>query len=136
MKDFTMSKRKTLHQYIHAWLPTGDKMKQRYEITQQCPHCKQNETNSHFQTCPAKEQYTESFIKTLKASLHRWGTEPTIKELLITKLSQRKQQEPPKPTEYKEWIEQVKTEQTQIGWDKIWKGFLTQSWGDIQENYY
>ena len=36
----------------------------------------------------------------------------------------------------KAWIKQLIAEQKKIGWDKIWKGFVTQTWGDIQEQHY
>ena len=38
--------------------------------------------------------------------------------------------------QYQEWLQQAIREQQQIGWEKIWQGYFTQSWGDIQENHY
>ena len=66
MKTFPSTQQKTLHQYIHGWLPTGDKMKQRHGILQRCPHCKQEETNQHIRQCQANTEQNKEFITTLK----------------------------------------------------------------------
>lgn len=39
-------------------------------------------------------------------------------------------------TKYATWTQQLIKEQQAIGVPRIWNGFLTQTWGDIQESHY
>ena len=36
-----------LHKYIHGWLPTGNHLKRRYKIENQCPFCSKPEDEEH-----------------------------------------------------------------------------------------
>ena len=35
-----------------------------------------------------------------------------------------------------EWIQQLQNEQRHLGLPQMWTGFISQSWGDIQEHYH
>ena len=73
----------------------------------------------------------------METKLQRWHTEPTIQKILLNQMANKKTDLKQNTTRrYQEWLQQATREQQQIGWEKIWQGFFTQSWGDIQENHY
>ena len=134
MSTFTVSQQRTLHKYTHGWLPTGNHMEHRYQTRSACPHCKAPENNEHLVQCPSQTDNQLQFFNTLKTTLKTWNTEPGISRLILNTLRET-------PTAYTgtetlTWIRQLQREQQAIGERNIWKGFLSQTWGDIQERYY
>lgn len=136
METFTQSKHRTLHKYIHAWLPTGDHMRKRYRGTNKCPHCKELEMAAHLTQCSLEEQSRDIFIDRLAERLQALQTDRGLMQLLLDLLNNRKGTVPRINIENKIWTLQLRYEQTQIGNQKLWSGYLTQTWGDIQEPIY
>lgn len=78
---------------------------------------------------------TQDFLLDQERNLKSWGTEPGLKNFLIQTL--HKKEDTYKGTEGNtKWINQAIKEQNDIGRDMLWKGFSSQTWGDIQESYY
>lgn len=120
---------------MHDWLATGAKIRQRYNTNQPCPHCTGKENRDHIIRCPAQKTTQANFITNLQQKLTQWRTEPGLKSLIIQYLTTNtgtyhgtKKNKP--------WTQQLLTEQFQIGPSKIWLGFMSQTWGDIQEAFH
>ena len=125
---FTIGKQRMLHKYIHGWLPTGDHMKHRYKIHSPCPHCQEPETSQHLTSCLSQLDYQKKFYLDLARKLRDWNTEPGLARLFLQMLQGETQEY--HSTESGEWIQQLLEEQHMIGRINIWKGFITQTWGD------
>ena len=124
--SFTQSKQRTLHKYIHGWLPTGDHMKKRYGGAGKCPHCDQHETAEHLTNCKHEEQSRDVFLDKLTKKMQALHTDLGITELIIAHLGNRKGKETKVGVNNTTWVQQIQYEQTQIGRPRMWAGFLTQ----------
>ena len=131
-KTFTPQTQKTVHKYIHGWLPTGNHMEKRYKIPNQCPYCKQKEDERHLIRCTGQEQEKEKFKQQFIKMLKILQTENRIRAVLLTLLFTDDEIQ----TYDDHWIQQIVTEQIKIGRERMWKGFLTQQWGDYMEHHY
>ena len=132
VQTFSSSTQKTLHKYIHGWLPTGNHMSRRYKIPNKCPYCYKEETEKHLLTCSGQSGEKKEFKKKLTKVLKILQTEPTLHAVLMRLLFT----EEPVLCPADAWLQQTIQEQQRIGRDMIWKGYLTQQWGDYMENHY
>ena len=132
---FTTGQQRTLHKYVHGWLPTGNHMEYWYGIKSQCPFCKEAEDNNHVLGCSKQQHFQEAFETKLEKSLKQWNTEPGLARLLLQHL--RGTQTPYSGSETDiHWVEQLIQEQKDIGSTQLWRGFLTQTWRGLQETFY
>lgn len=135
MKRFKQAEQKTIHKFTHNWMPTGNNMKKRYHTHDKCPYCQLPETNLHVIQCSSHKEESVRFYKKLENMLKRNKTDQGICELLIKTLKGEAMQCEEK-YKNKTWLQQLITEQTEIGVDQLWLGHITQTWGDIQEHEY
>ena len=134
MNKFTISQQRTLHKYSHGWLPTGNHMEHRYHIKSACPHCKAPENNDHLVKCTSQKAHQLLFLQKLAQKLKTWNTELGIARLIVNAL--KGSSIAYTGTENANWITQLQQEQKTIGDNHIWKGFMSQTWGDIQDRHY
>ena len=131
---FTIGQQRTLHKYLHGWLPTGNHMKHRYKLDAPCPHCREPENSQHLTRCRRQVQHITQFYEDMASKLRAWNTEPGLARLIIQSLQGEEREYT--GTESAAWITQLRDEQNRIGQSNIWRGFLSQTWGDIQERHY
>ena len=133
--SFRTTQKRTLHKYIHNWLPLGKLLEHRHNQQSKCPHCSGQDTRDHLHACPHQTHSYHEHTTQLKQKLQTWKTEPGLARLLLQYI-----QNAPKQytgTEKNEhWILQLQREQDQIGAHNLKIGFLTQTWGDIQESFH
>lgn len=132
---FTIGQQRTLHKYVHGWLPTGNHMEYRYGIKSQCPFCKAAEDNHHVLDCRTQQHFQQAFELKLTKLLKTWNTESGLTRLLIQHLQGNHTPYRGSKTDI-HWVEQLLQEQKKIGKTQLWRGFLSQTWGDLQEKFY
>ena len=133
-KKFSIGQQRTIHKYLHGWLPTGNHMQHRYKIHSPCPHCQEPENSRHLTRCQSQTKHRTKFYLDMERKLREWNTEPGLARLLLQTLQDGVREYT--GSESGAWITQLLEEQTRIGLSNIWKGFLSQTWGDIQERFY
>ena len=133
-KRYTATDQQKIHKYVHELLPTGDNIKIRYNYTQPCPHCGKSENRDHLLLCTHNQAYKEEFYIHLHRTLGQKQTEPGLLRLLIDML-RGGVAEYTGTEKNKQWIINLLQQQGSIGESKLWTGFLTNIWGDIQESY-
>ena len=109
-------------------------MKHRYKIHSTCPHCQEPENSQPLTSCLSQLEYQRKFYLDFARKLSDWNTESGLARLFLQMLQGETQEY--HGTESGEWIQQLMEEQHRIGRINIWKGFITQTWGDIQERFY
>lgn len=132
VNSFVMTEQRTIHKYMHGWLPTGKQLHRRYKIANQCPHCKQEEDEQHMMKFPTRTAETETFKQCLNRKLKHLWMDEKLHGMLINYMFGKNEA----MTYNDRWLEKIQTDQDQIGTGKIWKGYITQQWGDYQENSY
>lgn len=135
IKKLTTSQQRTIHKFQYDWLPTQNNLHKRYNTGQTCLFCDKLENAIHLIQCKDRRHTHASFYTEVQQKLRDMGTEPALQELLISMLQGNPTERSDKE-EYYNWNTKLIQEQTKIGTEKIWKGFITQTWGDIQEHHY
>lgn len=129
---FSTNTQRMLHKYIHGWLPTGNHMHRRYNSENRCPMCTKPENGDHMILCTGQAEEKNIFKKQMNQMLKKYNTEPGLQGAIM-----RIMFSPEEVYTYDEMhIERVVQEQTRIGRQNLWKGFLTQTWRDVQEQWY
>ena len=85
--------------------------------------------------CRDNFEEIEQFYQRIKTQLKKWRTEPGLARLWVATLKGQQHTYAGTETNTK-WIQELQTEQSQLGIPQLWTGFLTQKWGDIQEAYH
>ena len=135
IKKLKISQQRTIHKFQHDWLPTQHNLHKRYNTRQTCPFCNQTENAMHIIQCKSRIITQNSFYRAMKEKLQELHTEPSLQTIFLTMI-QGRQTIRSHSEEYYEWTSQLLEEQSKIGNDKLWKGYITQTWGDIQEHHY
>ena len=132
VNSFTMTEQRTIHKYMHGWLPTGKRLHQRYKAANQCPHCKQEEDGQHMMEFPMRTMETALFKQCLTRKLKLLRTDEKLRRMLVNYMFGGKG-----VMAYNDrWLKRIHADQDRIGIGKIWKGYITQQWGDYQEKTY
>ena len=134
-KNFTQLQQRNIHKLVHDWLPTGEQLDRRYHTTTQCPNCNHRDTRDHMLQCADNQQNIKAFLASHQKLLETWKTEPGLARLWISFLKQDNAvytgTENNKP-----WTDTLIREQGKLGKNKMWLGFISQKWGDIQEAFH
>ena len=75
------------------------------------------------------------FFRNLEKQLKSWKTEPGIARLWLETL-QGNERTYRGTEKNSQWINILQDEQTTLGNKQMWTGFISQKWGDIQEEYH
>jgi len=134
MQEAPAYKRRWVSKQITGQFAHGKNMLRRGQrSTAQCPRCnKQVEDKQHIIRCPtqsARQQWTTSLNK-LKQWLRAQGTEPEVRETLLSNLEAWSNDTLPEPSTAST---PLRDEQTKIGWDRLLDGWLSQYWRSQQE---
>ena len=132
---FTTLQQRNIHKYVHNWLPTGEVQDKRYKTTTKCSQCPQADTQDHMRQCTLNQPQLTQYYKTLEQHLKKWRTEPGLARPWINTLKGNSVEYTGTETN-QEWIRALRREQAALGHTQLWTGFLTQTWGDIQEAYH
>lgn len=135
IKKLTINQQRTIHKFQHDWLPTQYNLNKRYNTSNKCPFCKQRENVIHILRCTARHTTQQTFYQDTQQKLQELETEPTLQNIFLSLLQGHTPSRSTTETYYN-WNTQLIQEQTGIGIDHLWKGFITQTWGDIQEQHY
>ena len=133
--QFTTLQQKNIHKYVHNWLPTGKVHDRRYNTTTQCIHCSLPDRRDHMRQCKHTLPHLASFYTFLETKLKKWHTEPGLARLWIDTLKGNFNEYTSIETN-RDWIQTLRQEQEAPGHTQLWTGFLTQTWGDIQDAYH
>ena len=134
-KGFTTRQDRNIHKYVHNWLPTGEVLDRRYDTTTHCAKCPAEDTRDHMKHCPDNAMDQETFYKKLIQQLGQWKTEPGLARLVIQFLRNDSPTYTGTETN-QEWTKQLIQEQQAYGPETMWLGFLTQTWGDVQDQFH
>ena len=121
-----------LHKHMHGWLPTGKQMHRRHNIVNKCPYCQKPEDENHMINCTGQQHEKDIFKKYMTQRLKMMQTEDNLRKTIITYLFTRNGL----ITNEDPWIKKIITAQNKIGRYMMWRGFITQQWGDYMEHYY
>ena len=133
LKKFTHSKQRMLHKYIHGWLPTNDHMHRRYGTSKTCTQCGQIEGALHIIMCTTRRQQKDNFLEKLKIKMEQMQTDTGLQHLLLQMLNGQVNQPDKREIQEEIWPMQLRSEQTNIGVEKLWQGFFTQTWGTYRK---
>ena len=127
----------------HTMTQSNSLREQYHNILGQCPfQCGQCESHMHFMQCesPKAINARTRLINDLRRSLGRLNVHPTIISIIITGLLWTPTSRIPsvhmvcESTMNKLIIQAIK-DQTEIGWDKLKRGFLATQWTQVQRLY-
>ena len=124
--------RTTLIKYIHKILPLGsrvNKYDKKYPL--HCPSCREPKENwDHFWKCQARARiaWRRQFLKDLNEKLISLKTGPDVRALLVEKLRAVLDGIPPSTIPVEASLEEIGSQQDQIGWDQIMRGRFGWAW--------
>ena len=114
--------------FMHDLLPTNDRMLKFGQATSnECPLCRQQETQDHIFRCPTRKQRSEATLERLNTHLDESGTDPAVK-LQVTECM-------------RSWLTGLQNTnlqcyQTEIGTRFLIRGFVGKDWTIKQDRYY
>ena len=132
---FTTLQQRNIHKYVHNWLPTGEVQDRRYHTTTMFSQCTQADTRDHMRQCQHNQPQMTTYFTTLEQQLKKWRREPGLARLWIATLKGQSVEYTGTETNQAS-ICKLCSEQAALGYAHRWTGFLTQTWGDIQEAYH
>ena len=113
--------------------------------TDKCPLCESaKESWEHVYQCNNEHAVRERkvYLNTIKESLDKLHTHPSLRELVLNILQQLSDKQTPtftpptNPDEVESLMPALFTSQTRIGWKCFLKGLISLKWGEAQEKYY
>ncbi len=131
ISQFSGTKKKTLQQFIHQWLPTNaHKSQEKTHPHDRCPQCNQSlETNAHFLQCPADHDNWTATIDNVLRSVHRTSPQILLDLLRVALIHPesltvmgRADEETPIQ------LFPLCTAQAAIGWDQLLRGRWSRAW--------
>ncbi len=133
MQEAPAYKRRWISKQITGFAHGKNMLRRGQRSSAQCPWCNaETADKQHIIQCPAqgaRQQWTISLNK-LKQWLWAQGTEPAVRDTLLTNLKAWSSSTQTKSSTHSTLWED---EQTQIGWDRLLDGWLSQYWRSQQD---
>ena len=122
---------------IHGWLPTAEHLNRIFNKHAKCP-CSQTETTSHIFQCHMYSSHRQQFRKDLKTKLNRLHTDISLSRIIMYCIQEEQGGSLKFDTSERDnaLLKKAYEQQRQLGFHMIWRGIITQTFGDYQEKTY
>ena len=141
-----LSKKTHLVKFVHGILPTNSILHRREPIRSRCPRCTRVlETWQHIWQCChiTREQWRIQMLTAVTTECTKLRTMPALQRLLTKAIRQWLVHDPSSDVSFQMSVEgytsavrRVIFQQNAIGWDHIFQGRFSVSWGALQDDYY
>ena len=98
--------------------------------------CGTTASGTHILLCPLIKEARIDFTKRLQCTLKKLRTHRPLREAIMAYFDDTGNTSPRAWGQYQNQIECAIREQDRLGEDAVWRGVITQKWGDIQEQFY
>ena len=118
-----------------GWLPTYYHLNKTEGLPDQCPLCHQSETTDHLFVCKKRHASRTKFFMRFQGLLIDLKTSPKIQKSLVDGIKwliERNVNPGNQPVKH---TSNAAHNQTKIGWQHLFRGFLAQQWQSEQEAY-
>ena len=128
---------KFIIKFIHRWLPIRN-MTHMYhtKYDAKCPSCSHNtEDINHFLWCPTCHEWKTSLFTRLAQYFSHMSTQPALANLLQECLRQWLHTDSPAFLNPSPQHTKLLTQQAEIRWDQLFRGWFSKQWSTIQRDY-
>ena len=128
---------KFIIKFIHRWLPIRN-MTHMYhtKYDAKCPSCSHNtEDINHFLWCPTCHEWKTSLFTRLAQYFSHMSTQPALTNLLQECLRQWLHTDSPAFLNPSPQHTKLLTQQAEIRWDQLFRGWFSKQWSTIQRDY-
>ena len=137
LKSLSIDRKFTFLKFVHGWLPTNSQQNTINGTTMRCD-CGEQESCEHLLNCTRYEKIRNDFIRNFDLELRKYHTNRGLHRLImhLIRYGDDSKYKMRVSEDFHRQLRSAYRQQCDIGINMMWRGIISQKFGDIQEATY